>query len=231
MKGIFRDRIEAGRLLSEELKEYANQPDVIVLGLPRGGVPVAFEVASALHLPLDVFVVRKLGTPGQRELAMGAIASGGVLVLNDAVVLGLDIPTSVIDRVAAEELQELRRREWAYRGSHTEPEVRGKKVILIDDGVATGSTMRAAIRALRMQHPARLIVAVPTIADSTYGELLGEVDEFVALMTPEPFFGVGEWYQDFSQTSDAEVTELLQRARRDAGATDRAAARETPGGS
>lgn len=228
MKGIFRDRIEAGRLLSEELKEYANQPDVIVLGLPRGGVPVAFEVASALHLPLDVFVVRKLGTPGQRELAMGAIASGGVLVLNDAVVLGLDIPTSVIDRVAAEELQELRRREWAYRGSHTEPEVRGKKVILIDDGVATGSTMRAAIRALRMQHPARLIVAVPTIADSTYGELLGEVDEFVALMTPEPFFGVGEWYQDFSQTSDAEVTDLLQRARRDAGAAGRAGVRQIP---
>lgn len=214
MKEVFRDRIEAGQLLARELMRYANQSNVIVLGLPRGGVPVAFEVATALRAPLDVFVVRKLGTPGHRELAMGAIATGGVRVLNEEVVRGLGIPMAVIDEVTAEETQELKRRELAYRGSESEPEVRGKTVLLIDDGVATGSTMRAAIRALQAQHPARLIVGVPTAAGSTYLELRSEVDEFVALMTPEPFYGVGEWYQDFSQTSDAEVTELLERARR-----------------
>ena len=213
MSKTFRDRSEAGRLLAGALRRYANQPDVIVLGLPRGGVPVAFEVAKALHAPLDVFVVRKLGTPGQRELAMGAIATGGVRVLNEAVVEGLGIPMEVIDEVTAEEERELKRRELAYRGSYTEPEVRGKTVILIDDGVATGSTMRAAMRALNVQRPARLIVAVPTAAGSTYRELRSEVDDFVALMTPESFSGVGEWYQDFSQTSDAEVTDLLLRAR------------------
>jgi predicted phosphoribosyltransferase len=193
--------------------DYANRPDVIVLGLPRGGVPVAYEVAAALHVPLDVFVVRKLGTPGQRELAMGAIASGGVRVLNDDVVQSLGIPMSVIDDATEEELRELKRRELAYRDSYTEPEVRGKTVLLIDDGVATGATLRAAIRALNAKHPARLVVGVPTAAGSTFRELRGEVDEFVALMTPEPFFGVGAWYRDFSQTSDEEVTELLARAR------------------
>jgi len=214
MREVFRDRMEAGQLLAGELMRYANQSNVIVLGLPRGGVPVAFEVATALRAPLDVFVVRKLGTPGHRELAMGAIATGGVRVLNEEVVRGLGIPMAVIDKVTAEEKQELKRRELAYRSSGSEPEVRGKTVLLIDDGVATGSTMRAAIRALQAQHPARLIVGVPAAAGSTYLELRSEVDEFVALMTPEPFYGVGEWYQDFSQTSDAEVTELIERAHR-----------------
>jgi putative phosphoribosyl transferase len=213
MRDIFRDRIEAGQLLAEKLTRYANQPNVIVLGLPRGGVPVAFEVAKALRAPLDVFVVRKLGTPGRRELAMGAIATGGVRVLNEEVVGGLGISMEMIDAVTAGEKQELKRRELAYRGSYSEPEVRGKTVILIDDGIATGSTMRAGVRALNVQHPAQLVVAVPTVAGATYAELRPEVDELVALMTPELFYGVGEWYEDFSQTSDAEVTDLLERAR------------------
>src|SRR5208337_2656644 len=213
MRDIFRNRIEAGKLLAEKLMCYANQPNVIVLGLPRGGVPVAFEVAKALRVPLDVFVVRKLGTPWQRELAMGAIATGGVRVLNEEVVQGLGIPMEVIDAVTAEEKQELKRRELAYRGSCSEPELRGKTVILIDDGVATGSTMRAAVRALNAQHPARLVVSVPTVAGSTYVELRQEVDNLVALMTPERFYGVGQWYEDFNQTSDAEVTDLLERAK------------------
>lgn len=213
MRGIFPNRIEAGKLLAKQLTRYANQANVIVLGLPRGGVPVAFEVAKALGASLDVFVVRKLGTPGRPELAMGAIATGGVRVLNEEVVGGLDIPMEMIDVVTKEETQELQRRQLAYRGSCLEPEVCGKTVILVDDGIATGSTIRAAVRALRAQEPARLIVAVPTVATSTYTELLPEVDELVALMTPERFYGVGEWYVDFSQTSDAEVTDLLERAR------------------
>jgi len=212
MRDVFRDRIEAGQLLAAELMQYADKPDVIVLGLPRGGIPVAFEVAKALHAPLDVFVVRKLGTPGQRELAMGAVASGGGRVINEDVVRGLGIPDEVIDAVAAEEEQELKRRELAYRGSHSVPEVRGKTVLLIDDGIATGSTMRAAIRALNSQRPARLVVAVPTAAASTCRELRPEVDDLVVLMAPEFFRGVGEWYEDFRQTGDEEVTELLQRA-------------------
>jgi len=195
--------------------QYANRPDVIVLALPRGGVPVAFEVAKALRAPLDVFIVRKLGAPGRSELAMGAIASGGIRVLNEEVVQGLAIPMRVIEAATAKEERELKRRELAYRGSYSEPEARGKTVLLIDDGIATGSTIRAAICALRAQHPARLVVATPTAAASTCRELRQEVDELVALMTPEIFYGVGEWYEDFRQTSDAEVTELLQRARRD----------------
>jgi predicted phosphoribosyltransferase len=213
MGKIFRDRTEAGQCLARELKRYANLPDIIVLGLPRGGVPVAFEVAAALHAPLDVFIVRKLGTPGQQELAMGAIASGGVRVINEDVVRGHDISMEVIDAVAEAEDRELKRRELAYRGCQSEPDVTGRTVILIDDGVATGATLRAAIRAIRSQHPARLIVGVPTAARSTYMELRTEVDALVALMTPEPFFGVGEWYSDFTQTSDAEVAELLERSR------------------
>ena len=213
MGDTFRDRTEAGRLLATELIRYADEPDVIVLGLPRGGVPVAYEVAMALHAPLDVFVVRKLGTPDQPELAMGAIATGGVRVINDEVVQGCGISPELIDEVAQEEFRELNRRELAYRGTHAAPVVRGRTVLLIDDGVATGSTMRAAIRALNSQQPARLVVAVPTAAGSTWRELRTEVDEFVALRTPEPFRGVGEWYDDFSQTTDDEVTELLARAR------------------
>jgi putative phosphoribosyl transferase len=213
MNGIFRNRIEAGRLLAEKMSSYANQPSVLVLGLPRGGVPVAFEVAKALRVPLDVFVVRKLGTPGRPELAMGAIATGGVRVLNQEVVGALRISAEKIDAVTADETRELERRELAYRGSYSVPEVRGKTVILIDDGIATGSTVRAAVCALKAQHPARLIIAVPVAADSAYRELRPEVDEIVALMTPEKFYGVGEWYQDFSQTSDTQVTDLLRQAQ------------------
>lgn len=214
MRDIFRNRTEAGRLLAAELMHCARWPDVIVLGLPRGGIPVAFEVATALRVPLDVFVVRKLGVPDQPELAMGAIASGGVRVINGGVVRELGIPMGDIEAVAAAEGKELERREATYRGSRSQPEVRGRTVILIDDGVATGSTMRAAIRALNSQRPARLIVGVPTAAGPTWCELRTEVDEFVALMTPEPFCGVGEWYEDFDQTSDSEVIGLMERAKR-----------------
>jgi len=213
MKDTFRNRTEAGRLLAKKLTRYANQANVIVLGLPRGGVPVAFEVAKALCLPLDVFVVRKLGTPGRPELAMGAIAMGGVRVLNHDVVRSLRIPMDAIDAVTAEETRELQRRELAYRGSYSTPMVHGNTVILVDDGIATGSTMRAAICVLKNQHPARLIVAVPVVAASAYRELRPNVDELVAIMTPELFSGVGEWYEDFRQTSDPEVTSLLQQAR------------------
>jgi putative phosphoribosyl transferase len=213
MREKFQDRMEAGRLLAEKLSRYASQAQVIVLGLPRGGVPVAFEVAKALHVPLDVFLVRKLGTPGRCELAMGAIATGGVRVLNEEVVKALGIPMETIEAVTEEEKQELKRRELAYRGSETEPQLCGKTVILVDDGIATGSTVRAAVRALVAQDPDRVVLAVPIVAASTYSELRTEVDEMVALMMPKRFYGVGEWYKDFSQTSDAEVTDLLERAR------------------
>jgi len=184
-----------------------------VLALPRGGVPVAYEVAKALNAPLDIFLVRKLGVPGHEELAMGAIASGGVRVLNHDVVDHLLIPAGVIDSVAANELRELERRERAYRGSRPEPEVREKTVILVDDGLATGSTMRAAAAALRQQNPARIIVAVPVSAPQTCDEYRMGVDEIVCAITPEPFYGVGQWYVDFSQTTDDEVRDLLERGR------------------
>ena len=212
MRNLFRNRVEAGKLLAVELVKYANRKDVIVLGLPRGGVPVAFEVAKRLNAPLDVFVVRKLGVPGHRELAMGAIATGGVRVLNEKVVQELGISRETIDAAAAEEHEELKRRELAYRGHGASPEIRGQTVILVDDGIATGSTMRAAVLALRKQHPARLIVAVPTAAASSYDELKRQVDEMVALMAPADFYAVGQWYEDFSQTTDAEVTRLLEQA-------------------
>jgi putative phosphoribosyl transferase len=212
MRNSFRDRVEAGRLLAAELSEYANREDVIVLGLPRGGVPVAYEVARKLKAPLDVFVVRKLGVPGYRELAMGAIATGGVRVLNEHIVQELGISQETIDAVAAEEERELRRRELAYRGHGASPEIAGKTVILVDDGIATGSTMRAAVQALRQQHPARLVVAVPTAAPSSCREIRHQVDEMIALMTPQEFCAVGQWYEDFSQTTDAEVTRLLEQA-------------------
>jgi putative phosphoribosyl transferase len=210
----FRDRTEAGRLLAERLAVYAGRPDVIVLALPRGGVPVAFEVARALGVPLDVFLVRKLGVPGQEELAMGAIASGGVRVLNEDVVRYLGIPGEVIDAVAADEEQELERREHAYRGDRPAPEIRGRTAILIDDGLATGSTMRAAVAALKRQQPARIVVGVPAAASETCDEFRGEVDEIVCAMTPEPFRAVGLWYEDFSQTTDEQVRDLLGRAAR-----------------
>lgn len=209
---LFRDRRDAGRQLAAQLMHYANKPDVLVLALPRGGVPVAFEVARALHAPLDIFLVRKLGVPGHEELAMGAIATGNIRVLNEEVTRMLQISDEAIDAVAAEELHELRRRERAYRGDRPAPEVRGRTVILVDDGLATGSTMRAALAALRQQVPARLVVAVPVGAAETCGEFQDEADEAVCARTPEPFYAVGMWYQDFSQTTDDEVRELLERA-------------------
>jgi putative phosphoribosyl transferase len=209
---IYRDRTDAGKRLATLLTAYANRPDVLVLALPRGGVPVAFEVAKALRAPLDFFLVRKLGAPGQKELAMGAIATGGVRVLNEDVVEYLQIPDNVIDEIAADELQELERREHAYRGNRPAPDVRGKTVILVDDGLATGSTMRAAAAALRQQKPARIIIAVPVSAPQTCDEYRMGVDEIVCDVTPEPFHAVGQWYKDFSQTTDEEVSNLLEQA-------------------
>lgn len=211
----FRDRVEAGRVLAEELAQYAGRDDVIVLALPRGGVPVAFEVARALHAPLDVFVVRKLGVPGHEELAMGAIASGGVLVIEPEVLEDLAIPQDVLIDVAAREEQERLRREHEYRGDRPEPEVRGRTVIVVDDGLATGSTMRAAVAALRKLQPARIVVAVPVGARATCAEMSEEADDVVCARSPEPFRAVGEWYIEFPQTADAEVRELLSRAERE----------------
>ena len=208
----FRNRVEAGQQLAKRLTKYVNRPDVLVLALPRGGVPVGYEVAQALKAPLDVFVVRKLGVPGHEELAMGAIASGGVRVLNGSVVEGLSIPEDVIDAVAARELRELERRERAYRDDRPAPDMQGRTVILVDDGIATGSTMKAAIKALRQLEAARIVVATPTAALSTVREMGPDVDELVAVMTPADFAGVGQWYEDFSQTTDGEVRELLERA-------------------
>lgn len=208
----FSDRSEAGRVLAESLSAYAGRPDVLVLALPRGGVPVAYEVARALQAPLDLFVVRKLGVPGQEELAMGAIASGGVRVINQEVVEALRIPDSVVDEVALEEQREVTRREVMYRGQRPPPDVAGRVVILVDDGLATGSTMRAAVRALRQQNPARLIVAVPTASRETCAAFAEEVDEIICALTPEPFYAVGLWYENFSQTSDEEVRALLESA-------------------
>jgi putative phosphoribosyl transferase len=214
MRRVFRDRTEAGQTLARQLTSYAGRPEVLVLALPRGGVPVAYEVAEALDAPLDIFLVRKLGIPGHEEVAMGAIASGGIRVLNDEVVKSLQIPGHVIDRVAETEQQELTRRERLYRGDRQPRQLSGRTVILIDDGLATGATMRAAAQAIRRQEPARLVVAVPIAAAKTCDEFRGEVDEVVCAVTPEPFYGVGLWYEDFSQTTDDEVRELLARHTR-----------------
>src|SRR5947209_1472510 len=210
---IYRDRTDAGRRLAAELTDYADRSDVLVLALPRGGVPVAFEVARALHAPLDVFLVRKLGVPGHEELAMGAIATGGVRVLNEDVMRYISIPDAAIDAVAAKEQRELARREQLYRGDRPAPDVKGKTVILVDDGLATGSTMRAAAAALRQQQPARIVVAVPVSAPETCEQFKTEVDEVICAVTPQPFRGVGLWYRDFSQTTDEEVRELLEQAK------------------
>jgi predicted phosphoribosyltransferase len=210
---LFEDRAAAGRALAEDLAPLAGRPDVLVLALPRGGVPVGDEVARALHAPLDVFLVRKLGVPGHEELAMGALATGGVRILNEDVVHGLGIPDAVIDRVAAAEQQELDRRETAYRDGRAAPDVRGKTVVLVDDGLATGSTMRAAVAALRRQHPARVIVAVPVGAAETCDQFRAVADEVVCARTPEPFYAVGMWYGDFAQTTDEEVHDLLAASR------------------
>jgi len=213
---VFRDRRHAGRVLAQVLVGYANRSDVIVLALPRGGVPVAYEVAKALHAPLDVFVVRKLGVPGHEEYAMGALAGGGVRVLNDEIVKRLGISDAAVDAVTRDELRELERRERLYRGGRPLPELRGRTVILVDDGLATGSTMLAAVKALRAQQPARIVVAVPTAAVETCARLRSDADEVVCATTPEPFRAVGMWYDDFSQTSDEEVRELLARAQQGA---------------
>lgn len=208
----FRNRAEAGQCLARKLSHYAHRHDVLLLALPRGGVPVAYELARALEAPLDVFVVRKLGLPGHEELAMGAIASGGVRVLNGSVVEGLGIPDHVIEEVAARELRELERRELMYRQDRPPQEVEGRTVILVDDGIATGSTMRAAVQALRQLRANRIVVATPTAALSSVREMRSKVDEMVAVITPANFLGVGQWYEDFSQTSDDEVRGLLAEA-------------------
>jgi putative phosphoribosyl transferase len=205
----FRNRTDAGRQLAEKLAAYAGRPEILVLALPRGGVPVAYEVARALGAPLDVFVVRKLGVPGYEELAMGAVATGGVRVLNDEIVQGLGISEHEIDAAVAREMQELARREQLYRGDRPPPEVGGRTVILVDDGLATGATMRAAVEASRQQQPARTVVAVPTASPDTCEALKAEADDVICDMTPDPFFAVGHWYEDFTQTTDDEVRELL----------------------
>jgi putative phosphoribosyl transferase len=207
---VFTDRSEAGRLLAKKLAAYEGQKDVIVLALPRGGVPVAVEVARALDAPLDVFLVRKLGLPGQEELAMGAIASGGVYVLNERVRQSLHISDEMIDAVIARERRELERREQLYRGKRPPFDGRDRIVILVDDGLATGSTMRAAIAALRGCHPARIVVAVPVGAAETCADLQAVADDVVCLQTPVPFHAVGVWYHDFSQTADDQVRDLLR---------------------
>ena len=215
MRRPFRDRAEAGRVLAEKLADYAGREDVIVLALPRGGVPVAYEVARALGAPLDVFLVRKLGAPGHEELAMGAIASGDVVVMNDEVVKAMNVQADEILDAIASERRELARREEVYRDGRPPADVQGKTVILIDDGLATGSTMRAAVTALRRQGPARIVVAVPIGATSTCAEFQSIADDCICAATPEPFRAVGLWYDDFSQTEDTEVAELLARARDD----------------
>lgn len=212
MTPFFKDRIDAGRQLAQKLQAYAGRDDVIVLGLPRGGVPVAFEVARALNAPLDIFLVRKLGVPGHEELAMGAIASGGVRVLNEDVVNYLEVPNRIIDQVAEREQRELERRERAYRGGRSQPDLRDRTVILVDDGLATGASMRAAVAALRTRHPSRVIVAVPTAAPETCQAFEDLVEDIICAITPRPFLGVGAWYKEFSQTTDEEVWTLLEQA-------------------
>ncbi|HEU0185675.1 MAG TPA: phosphoribosyltransferase [Blastocatellia bacterium] len=208
----FKNRVEAGRSLAERLSAYANRRDALVLGLPRGGVPVAYEVATALNVPMDVFVVRKLGVPGHEELAMGAIATGGARSLNQDVIEYLRIPEEVVDEVTEKEEQELGRRERLYRDNRPARSPRDRVAILVDDGLATGSSMRAAALALRQQQPASIVVAIPVASVEACESLGGQADEVVCLYTPEPFYAVGLWYEDFSQTTDEEVRDLLARA-------------------
>ena len=212
----FRNRIDAGRQLAARLTEYGGRPDVLVLALPRGGVPVAFEVASALHAPLDVFLVRKLGVPGHAELAMGAIAAGGVEVLNDELIRDIGIPGALVREVAARERAELDRRDRLFRGHRPHPTVRDRTIILVDDGLATGATMEAAILALRAQLPAKIVAAVPVGARDTCDRIGRLADHIVCLSTPEPFNAVGLWYEEFAQTTDDEVLGFLTAARRTA---------------
>jgi putative phosphoribosyl transferase len=213
MPGTFRDRMEAGRRLAAKLGAYANRQDVIVLALPRGGVPVAYEVAKALRAPLDVFVVRKLGLPWHEELAMGALASGGVRLLNEELIELYDVDRHEVDEVMRREQTELERREKQYRGGRPFPDLENKTVILVDDGLATGSTMRVAVEALRKEQPARVVVAVPVAAPETCDAFRDVADDIVCAVTPEPFYAVGLWYDDFTQTTDEEVHDLLVRSR------------------
>ncbi len=209
---LFQDRFEAGRILASRLSQFAHQNNLIVLGLPRGGIPVAFEVARTLHCPLDVFVVRKLGVPGREELAMGAIASNGIRVMNRNVVDALGITNDEIQKAAAEQQSELERREREYRDGRRMMDVRNQTTIVVDDGLATGSSMRVAVMALRKQEPSHIVIAVPVAAPAACEELEAEADEVVCAATPEEFFAVGPWYRDFQQTTDEEVRELLRRA-------------------
>jgi predicted phosphoribosyltransferase len=216
---VFDDRRDAGRQLAEKLTRLAGRDDVVVLGLPRGGLPVAYEVAVALDAPLDVFLVRKLGVPGRKEFAMGAIAMGGVQVMNRDVVNWMGVGPEDIEKVAESEREEMQRRNRAYRGDRSMPELRDKIVLLVDDGLATGATMRAAVTALRAFDPAKIVVAAPTGSPDVCAKFEQEADEVVCLSTPEPFEAVGAWYRDFSQTSDNEVRELLEKARERQGAS------------
>ena len=209
---LFNDRRDAGRKLAQKLSAYANQSDVVVLALPRGGVPVAYEVALALNAPLDIFTVRKLGLRGHEELAMGAIATGGARVINQDVVRSFNVPRGVIEAVAKQELNELERRERVFRGNRIMPEIHGKTAILIDDGLATGASMQAAILGLRAKNPARIVVAVPTAPLETCEAFKKLVDEMICATSPEPFYGVGQWYEDFSQVTDEQVQTLLKQA-------------------
>ena len=213
MSRLFHDRTEAGRALAKLLSAYAHRKDVLILALPRGGVPVAFEVAQALDVPLDVFVVRKLGLPTNEELAMGALASGNVRVLNEEVVNSFGITENIIEAVADRERIELDRRERLYRGDAPFPAVSDKTIVIVDDGLATGSTMRAAVAALRRRHPHRIIVAVPVAPPSTCEILRSEADEVVSVATPEPFYAVGQWYTVFDQTPDWQVRDLYERSK------------------
>lgn len=209
---LFANRSDAGRRLAQDLSEYKGRNNVIILALPRGGVPVAYEVAQALDAPLDVFLVRKLGVPGREELAMGAIASGGVRVFNPEVIRALNIPNEVLETVTDLEKRELERRERDYRGDRPYPDLENKFIILIDDGLATGASMRAAIAGVQRQHPAKIIVAVPTASAEACRQLEPYVDQVICTTTPQPFDGVGTWYADFSQISDEEVRMLLNQA-------------------
>lgn len=211
----FKDRTEAGELIAQRLMRYAGRDDVIVLALPRGGVPVGFVVANRLDAPLDILLVRKLGFPGREEYAMGAIASGGVCILHDEVVARFGISLPEVEGVRQRELKEIERREESYRANRPALPLQGRVVIIVDDGIATGSTMLAAVKCLRHAKPARIIIAVPVVPPDTYKELRPEVDDFICLSMPEPFFAVGSWYKDFGQTSDEEVKSLLQRADRE----------------
>jgi predicted phosphoribosyltransferase len=236
MLGRYHNRIEAGRRLAKALSRYADRPYVLVLALPRGGVPVGAEVARALHAPLDVFIVRKLGVPSHPELAMDALASGGVRVIDPSLMEQFGVTDAELAAVAAVEGQELERREWLYREGRPSPDVAGRTVILVDDGLATGATMQAAATALRAQRPCRLLVAVPIAAPETCARIRELVDEVVCVATPEPFLAVGMWYEDFSETSDEEVRELLAQAGGDltgiasGGSAEREVRGDTAGG-